>query len=349
MDDLNRYLTKVLSLNGIGSQRARWMVEDATKQDISSTVLSPEISHEMKRLGVKVINCWQPKYYPSALLDLDDFPVALFVLGSELDLLRKPKLTIVGSRRSSRYGMRVTKNLLIEVSKQGVDTPVIISGLAYGIDSVAHMHALAMEIGTVAVVAGGIGGGYPARNYSLYQKICNAGLVVAEYPPGVQVVKGMFPMRNRLMAALSPSCVVVEAMEKSGTLITAGIVVGMGRELVVVPGRVDDTLSMGCNELIASGAKPMTSYRESTQDLLISQKLSEDHRIQRMGQQLIDYEPMIGLITSKYGKRLHFRVRDICEAMGYNMDVDKLTISANLTRLVHAGILIRTLDGYRLL
>jgi DNA processing protein len=134
--------------------------------------------------------------------------------------------------------------------------------LAYGVDSCAHNLALKRGIGTVAVVAGGIDKGFPSGNSKLYEDLCNRGAVISEFPPGKNIVKGMFPMRNRLMAAMSSSTLVVEAGERSGSLITSQVALDLGRDVFSVPGDINRTYSRGCNRLIAGGAIPLVDYAE---------------------------------------------------------------------------------------
>ena len=196
--------------------------------------------------------CRHQELYPVGL-GQDDAPPALFGRGDPV-LLRKLRpdhtVTIVGARRASTYGREVARELGRELAGAGL---VVTSGLAFGIDACAHRGALEGGL-TVAVLGCGADVAYPAAHRSLWQRISESGLVLSELPPGTGAWRWTFPARNRIMAALAGMTVVVEAAERSGSLITAEIAADLGYDLGAVPGPVSSRLSVGPNDLLAGGA-----------------------------------------------------------------------------------------------
>jgi DNA processing protein len=195
--------------------------------------------------------------YPPLLRELHDPPPGLFVRGSpELDLLHRPAVAIVGARVSSAYGSQVARLLARELARAGL---VVVSGLARGVDGEAHRGALDAGGITVAVLGCGVDRDYPAAHGQLAARICERGLVVSEYAPGVEPAPWRFPARNRVIAALTAATVVVEARERSGALITADFALEAGREVFAVPGEITSALSTGTNALLRLGATPLTA------------------------------------------------------------------------------------------
>jgi DNA processing protein len=192
---------------------------------------------------------------PPLLRAVHDPPPGLFVRGGlDLDLLARPAVAIVGARSCSGYGAAVARSLARELAAAGL---VVVSGLARGIDGEAHLGAL--EGGaTVAVLGCGIDRDYPARHAELARRICERGLIVSEYAPGVEPKPWRFPARNRIVAGLCAATVVVEARERSGALITADVALEEGRDVFAVPGEITSSLSAGTNGLLKLGAAPLT-------------------------------------------------------------------------------------------
>lgn len=186
--------------------------------------------------------------YPERLAQFDDAPPVLSYRGAP-HLLRRPAIAIVGARNASINAQRFAQSLAEDLSGEGY---VIVSGLARGIDAAAHNGALAG--GTVAVIAGGIDVTYPPENAELQEGIAETGLVLAEMPPGTQPTPRHFPIRNRIISGLALGVVVVEAAERSGSLITAREAGERGGEVMAVPGSPLDPRAAGCNHLIREGA-----------------------------------------------------------------------------------------------
>ena len=194
--------------------------------------------------------------YPPLLRELHDPPAGLFLRGAgEVGLLYEPAVAIVGARACSSYGSQVARLLGRELAAAGL---VVLSGLARGLDGEGHRGALEAGGATVAVLGCGVDRDYPAAHAQLASRICERGLVVSEYAPGVEPAPWRFPARNRIIAGLAAATVVVEARERSGALITADFALEAGREVFAVPGEITSSLSAGTNALLRLGATPLT-------------------------------------------------------------------------------------------
>jgi DNA processing protein len=189
--------------------------------------------------------------YPPALLDLPDPPVTLWTAGRPAALRHVPRVAVVGTRGSTALGERTTMRVVEAIAACGA---AVVSGLALGIDAVAHAAALAVGAPTVAVLGTGVDVPYPRQNARLYHRIAGDGAVAAELPPGTGAVPGAFPRRNRIVAALADLVVVVEAPARSGALITAGMAADLGRPVAALPGSVEAPTAAGCNQLLRDGA-----------------------------------------------------------------------------------------------
>jgi DNA processing protein len=215
---------------------------------------------EIERLGARALLAHDPGY-PAVLREIPDAPPVLFALG-DLALLERPAVAIVGSRDHSDYGGEVARALAWGAASSGL---VVVSGMARGLDAVAHAAALDAGGGTIGVLGNGLGVIYPSANRRLYQRVAERGLLLTEFPPGERPTAGSFPRRNRLISGLARVTVVVEAAEGSGALITAGTALDQGREVMVVPGNITSPSSVGANRLIRDGAAPLLC----TDDLLV--------------------------------------------------------------------------------
>jgi DNA processing protein len=191
--------------------------------------------------------------YPALLRPIPDPPPVLFAVGNAT-LLSRSAAAIVGSRDHSSYGAEVCRLLSTAAARAGV---VIVSGMARGLDAIAHAAALDCGGTTIGVLGNGHGVIYPAANRLLYDRVAKDGLLLSEFPPGERPNAGSFPRRNRLISGLSRVIVVVEAAAGSGALITAGTGLDQGREVMAVPGNITSSLSVGTNRLIRDGAAPI--------------------------------------------------------------------------------------------
>lgn len=188
--------------------------------------------------------------YPLELLNLQIPPSELYAIG-DASALNRPRVSIVGTRNSTAYGERITRTLTRALVRAGV---TVISGMARGIDGAAHRTALEEGGKTVAVLGTGIDVPYPVGHRQLHRAIGEHGLVVSENPPGMKAHKGAFPKRNRIIAALAPVTIVIEAGFRSGALNTASQALELGRVVAAVPGPIDSDQSRGSNQLLRDGA-----------------------------------------------------------------------------------------------
>ncbi len=188
--------------------------------------------------------------YPGKLLNIHGYPMGLYVRG-KLPNPQLPAVAIVGARGCSEYGSQLAGAFAELLARNQVQ---IISGLALGIDGAAHTGALKTGADTFGVLGCGVNICYPSANYKLYQKLLKQGGILSEFPLDTGPLKANFPMRNRIISGLSDAILVVEAKEKSGSLITAELGLDQGKEIFAVPGRITDHLSSGCNRLIQQGA-----------------------------------------------------------------------------------------------
>ncbi|MBI4799769.1 MAG: DNA-protecting protein DprA [Desulfarculus sp.] len=213
----------------------------------------------LKKLGGRVVTLEDPEY-PPPLASIYAPPPLLFVRGG-LAGCRAGGVALVGSREMTAYGRRVAENLAGDLARAGVS---VISGLARGVDTVAHQAALAAGGHTVGVLGSGLNVTYPAENGRIMAEMARQGAVISEFPLGTRPAPANFPVRNRIISGLSRAVVVVEAGLKSGSLITARHALDQGREVLAVPGPLGAPGSQGCHELIRQGARLLTS----AQDLL---------------------------------------------------------------------------------
>ena len=202
--------------------------------------------------------------YPSLLKNIHDPPAVLYVLGNP-ELLNSRGIGIVGSRAATHYGRSIAEQMANSLAGQGF---AIISGMALGIDTAAHKGALAAEGRTVAVLGCGLDIIYPPSNHRLFKDIAFSGAVVSEYPLGTLPDNFRFPARNRIISGLSLGVVVVEAANRSGSLITARHALEQGREVFAVPGRIDSVKSAGTHSLLQQGAKLVHSVNDIAEEFL---------------------------------------------------------------------------------
>ncbi|MFN8650337.1 MAG: DNA-processing protein DprA [Gemmatimonadales bacterium] len=208
----------------------------------------------LEALGARALIPPDPDF-PAVCREIPDRPTVLFVQGDG-SLLTRPAVAIVGSRDHSPYGERITREIAAACAARGI---VVVSGMARGLDAVAHAAALSVGGPTIGVLGNGLGVIYPTANRELYRQVEARGLLLTEFPPGERPVAGSFPRRNRLISALARVTVVVEAAEGSGALITVTSALAQGKDVMAVPGPIDSPVSAGTNRLIRDGAEPLLS------------------------------------------------------------------------------------------
>lgn len=219
------------------------------------------ILRALDRLGARVVRPGDPDY-PPLLAEIADPPAALFIWG-DAQLLSQPAAAIVGSRDHTPYGAAAARLLAGGVARAAV----VVSGMARGLDAIAHEAALEAVGSTVGVLGNGFGVIYPSANRALYERVSKQGCLVTELPPGERPRVSTFPRRNRIIAGLAGVTVVVEAAVNSGALITADCALEQGRSVLAVPGPITSATSAGCNKLIQQGAKPALCVADVLEEL----------------------------------------------------------------------------------
>jgi len=220
-----------------------------------------DILHALGRLGATVLVLGDARF-PRLLEEIPDPPTLLYVWG-DATLLSRPAAGIVGSRNHTAYGAAAARLLAEGVARHAV----VVSGMARGLDAVAHAAALDAGGGSIGVLGNGFGVVYPAAHRELYDRMIAHGCLVTELPPGERPHAGAFPRRNRLISGLARATVVVEAAPGSGALITADCALDQGRAVLAVPGPITSPMSLGCNRLIQQGAKPALSAADILEEL----------------------------------------------------------------------------------
>lgn len=252
--------SELLKVRGIGKELAKKILDKNIKEQIYKHI------KYMQKYKIDIISI-NDKKYPQILKQIYDPPISLYIKGNA-EVLNGKNIAIVGCRNSSKYGEEAAKYFAYNLSAKGIN---IISGLARGIDTYAHIGNLGamMHNGndicgkTIAVVGNGIDIIYPKENKYLEEKIIKSGgCIISEYPLGTKPEKFNFPARNRIISGLSKGVLVIEARAKSGTLITIDFALQQGRDVYVVPGNINSVNSVGTNDLIKQGAKLVTRVEE---------------------------------------------------------------------------------------
>lgn len=259
-------------IEGIGTKLAKAISDNEIKQDVKRHI------EYMQKHSIDIISI-EDKDYPELLKQIDNPPLCLYTIGKK-EVLNQTNIAIVGSRDATEYGKDVAKKFAFNLSCNGIN---IVSGLARGIDSYAHIgtiKALRERIllqnscasgydvkkvrgKAIAVLGNGLDRVFPQENYQLAKEIIKlGGCVISEYPLGTRPNRENFPARNRIISGLCNGILVVEAKPKSGTIITVDCALEQGRDVFAIPGNIDSITSIGTNELIRQGAKLVTDYRE---------------------------------------------------------------------------------------
>lgn len=249
---------QLLKIEGIGEKLS---------QTISSKQIKKDVLRHLKYLekhNIDIISI-EDKDYPLLLKELSNPPVCLYIIGRK-EILNNPSIAIVGCRDCTEYGKDVANKFSYNLSKSGFN---VVSGLARGIDTCAHLGAIKAKGKTIAVLGNGIDTIFPKENTKLAEIIIETGgAIISEYPLGTKPDRENFPARNRIVSGLCNGILVVEAKPRSGTMITVNFALDQGRDVFVVPGNIDSVSSMGTNELIKQGAKLVTNYGEVVEEYL---------------------------------------------------------------------------------
>ena len=233
-------------LENLAWMKKEMIEEMSASKNIDALKRSYDLYYKKK---FRFIHIFSPEY-PKRLKNIYEYPIGLYVKGKLPDD-RQPTAAIVGARYCTVQGRGRSAHMAKVLAKHGVQ---VISGMALGIDGSAHRGALEAKGYTCAVLGSGIDVCYPKENWGIYEKLSECGGCISEYPPGTKPLPWRFPMRNRIIAGLSDAVVIVEARQKSGALITADYALEQGKDVFVIPGRPEDALSRGCNDLIKAGA-----------------------------------------------------------------------------------------------
>ena len=322
--------------NYFGSLEAAWQAAPADlKQsglDTSSihaiTSWRPKISLEaemekLDRYEVKALTCHDPDY-PSRLKEIYDYPPLLYVRGC---LLPEDEwcLAVVGTRRATVYGRQVTEEIVADLARSKI---TIVSGLARGIDSVAHHSTLDTGGRSLAVFACGLDTVYPSENANLARSIIQQGALISEYPLGTRPRAENFPRRNRIMSGLSLGVLIIEAGETSGAMITARLALEQNREVFAIPGSILSPVSKGTNHLIQEGAKLVRDYTDILEELNL---MTVAHQIE-MKEVLPSSDTESLLLKQLCAEPVH--IDEVCRSSGLPVS----TVSSTLAMLELKGL-----------
>ncbi|MBL7165396.1 MAG: DNA-protecting protein DprA [Dehalococcoidales bacterium] len=286
---------------------------------------------KLERYGVQVLT-WHDALYPSRLKEIHDYPPVLYIHGS---LLPEDEwcLAVVGTRRASAYGRQVTEEIVADLAGSRI---TVASGLAKGIDSIAHRSALDAGGRSIAVFAHGLDIVYPIENTSLARRIAQHGALISEFPLGTRPKPEYFPRRNRIISGISLGVLVVEAGTTSGALITANMALEQNREVLAVPGSILSPASRGTNRLIQEGAKLVRDYRDILEELNLGAVAQQIE----MKEVLPESDTESLLLKQLSAEPTH--VDEVCRASGLPVS----TVSSTLAMMELKG-LVRTIGSMK--
>ena len=267
--DFNHSDLENLGLLGSG------ILKRIAKSDFKSSI--EEYKEKLDGLGIDVVTVCD-NTYPEELSEIPDRPLVLYIKG-KLQPRDHIAMGIVGSRKATNYGKWAAERFARDLTNMGV---TIVSGMAAGIDSIAHRTALENGGRTIGILGNGLDNVYPKSNFRLYKDAADNGALISEFPPGAQPYNFHFPMRNRIISGLSLGIIVVEAQQKSGSLITAHHALAQGKDVFALPGNINSIYSQGTNLLIKDGAKPlldMDDILEEVRELQLIKKTKDEDRL----------------------------------------------------------------------
>ncbi|MDK2798592.1 MAG: processing protein [Clostridiales bacterium] len=298
-----------------------------------------KILSDLEKLGIEAITFKDPRY-PQELKNIYDPPYVLYVKGN-LPPCDAICISIVGSRKASLYGQNVAEKLSYQLAEKGI---TVVSGMARGIDTSAHKGALKAGKKTIAVLGCGVDIVYPKENTKLMEYIINNGAVISEFPPGTYPKPGNFPARNRIISGLAYGTVVVEAGERSGSLITADFALEQGRDVFAVPGNIDNYNSIGTNNLIKQGAKMVTCVEDVLEELPINniELCNTNNGITKINDSVyLDLSNEEKIIISHLSTT-PIHIDELCRKLGYSMQ----KINSILTLLEVKGLVAQIPGKY---
>jgi DNA processing protein len=354
-DDDIKYWLALLRIEGIGCKTFANLIEEHTPEEIFAVTEAELLDWGIKKnLANAIVGFdwaqvdydleWLAKpnndvlkithsLYPDALKEIYDPPPLLFVRGNP-QILIYPQISIVGSRNPSALGNKTAFDFAFELSKYGF---AITSGLALGIDATAHQGALSAAGFTIAVAGTGLDRVYPSSNRDLALEIVNTGAMVSEFPPGTTAKGSNFPRRNRIISGLCQGLLVVEAAQKSGSLITARMALEQNREVFAIPGSIYSPLSRGCNAMIKEGAKLVESPQDIIDELSqYKQRISSLRSEPEQSLLDLDGQTLLNLVMFNPTS-----IDDLVESSAQSVD----TIAAQLLMLELQGYVEATAGG----
>lgn len=289
-----------------------------------------EVYKSINKKGIRVIT-EKDALYPKELLEIEGRPFILYLLGKTELLTEAKKVAIVGTRKPTTYGYgrEMTSVFARTLAESGL---TIVSGMAMGVDAIAHHEALEKNGKTIAVLGCGVDICYPPVNYPLYQRLKEEGLIISEFPPGMRTSKGVFPSRNRIVAGLATAVIITEGAEKSGSLITASFGAEYGRDVYAIPGPVTSPLSYATNSLLKNGAKIALDPTDVLTDMNISP-------IKKVPTNVVlsdDERKILDLFAESHS--LHI------DEISRNLNTDVSRLSVQLSILTMKGVL-QEMDG----
>lgn len=332
---------------GVFLQESRDWAPEPLRQKVQSYLKHPDekfrvsLNRALEVVGAQNIG-WierNMKGYPELLEQIPDPPALAYFRGTITEI-HTPQIAIVGSRACSRSGQRDASVFAAQLSSSGF---AITSGLALGIDTSAHMGALESNGTTVAVIGSGLDKIYPARNLGLADRILDSGgVLLTEFPPGTPPRRENFPQRNRIISGLSLATLVIEASNRSGSLITARLALEQGREVMVLPGNIHDSLKEGCHRLIRDGATLVDS---------------PEHVVEQLGSLLGFQRQLLEVASLERGRELpqSDKLRELLSHIEFEAittdelieltGMDALSLAEELTELELCGLIERTATG----
>lgn len=283
--------------------------------------------------------------YPEMLKDIKNKPQTLYALG-DLKLLNQPAVAVVGSRNMSEYGKKITKQIVKDLTNAGV---CIVSGMATGIDTVAHTTCLENGGKTIAVLGSGLNRIFPPENKELFNRIVeNGGLVITEYPENQIAQKQFFAIRNRIISGLSLATLVIEATYRSGTSITAQFAIKQGRKLLCIPNSIGNKNSAGIINWLKKGAKLVTNADEILQEIGLKSKGSDSEELNALTQQneieKLEFEKLQN--EQEITKKLYYYIKENSETSAeflcnqYNLPIYEINVL--LAVLEMKGLIVNT-------
>lgn len=350
-------LAALHSIKGLGN-RSLWNIKSALgsfqlclkaeSEQLKAINLPPEVIREILNLeqkadplqvlekirkrGVELVS-FEDESYPHLLRNISNPPYVLYTKG-DITLAGNLCLAVVGSRTATTYGKMAARKFGLELVQNNT---VIVSGMARGIDTEAQLGALEGNGHTIAVLGSGLDVIYPRENTGMFNQICESGLVLSEYPLGTAPDAGNFPARNRIISGLSRGVIVIEAMEKSGALITADFALEQGRDVFAVPGPINSKTSAGTNNLIKQGAKLVTSVEDVLEEYFFHNNKSETSSLKQQKLLLLDKNEQV-IVECIESQPRHFD--SILDETGLDIGI----LSTLLLKLEFEGI-IKSLPG----